>query len=69
MVRRFENWGGTPDDDQPTDYGHIGKSSRQMSRELCDAAADLSKRRINGLDTEDQEARLRNVREARGRLN
>ncbi|MBN9791324.1 hypothetical protein DMP17_22335 [Pseudonocardia sp. TMWB2A] len=66
----FAKWGGTPArDDDPTDYGHIGKSGRQMSRELRDAAADLSKRRINGLDTEDQSARVRNLREAKGRLN
>lgn len=47
----------------------IGKTRRELDRELAETGAETSKRSGNRLDTEDQLARADNLREARGRIN
>lgn len=47
----------------------VERSAADLDRERREASADLRKRVVNHNDTEDQEARLNNAREARARRN
>ncbi|OLT22931.1 hypothetical protein BJF78_32705 [Pseudonocardia sp. CNS-139] len=68
MGKRFLSWSG-PNDGDATDYAHVGKDGRQMDAELRETSAETRQRTNNGLDTEDQDWRTKNLHEARGRLN
>jgi hypothetical protein len=46
-----------------------GKNRQQLSGEIADVTSETRKRQANGLDTEDQQCREHNLREARGRIN
>lgn len=62
-------FGWTGPDQGATDYAHVGKSGREIGADLREVAAETRKRTNNRCDTEDQQARTANLREARGRLN
>jgi hypothetical protein len=47
----------------------VSKSARELDNERREASADLRKRSNNRVDTEDQQARLNNARNARGGRN
>lgn len=47
----------------------IGKPARRLDRELDEVEQQLIERAAHGLDTEDQQAREDNLRDARGGLN
>lgn len=47
----------------------IGKTGPQLDAERTEAGYEESKRSRNGLDVEDQQARLANLNDARARLN
>lgn len=46
-----------------------GKDRRRLDAEIAEVTAETRKRQANGLDTDDQDHRDRNLREARGRIN
>lgn len=47
----------------------VSKSAKDLDAERREASADLRKRTNNRVDTEDQQARLKNARDARGQRN
>lgn len=47
----------------------VSRSASDLDNERREASADLRKRSNNRVNTEDQQARLNNAREARGRRN
>jgi hypothetical protein len=47
----------------------VSKSAKDLDNERREASADLRKRTNNRVDTEDQQARLKNARDARGQRN
>jgi hypothetical protein len=47
----------------------VSKSAKDLDAERREASADLRKRSNNRVDTEDQQARLKNARDARGQRN
>ena len=51
------------------DNPEIGKSARRCDAELGEVAAETRKRRVNNNDTDDQQWRARNLRDARGQNN
>lgn len=46
-----------------------GKNHRQLTSEISEVTAETRKRQANGMDTDDQQWREHNLREARGRIN
>lgn len=65
---KLYGWPG-PTDGAPTDYAEVGKTARQLSAERTEVDGETIKRKVNGLTTEDQDARAANLTEAMGRLN
>ena len=47
----------------------IGKTPRQLDKEIKHVTVERTLRRGNNLTTEDQDARIANLRDARGRVN
>lgn len=45
-----------------------GRNRSDLDRDIDNVWAETTKRKVNGLDTEDQDARTANLKEARGRL-
>lgn len=64
---RLFGWPGPTD--RATDYAEVGKTATQISAELREVEGETIKRKVNGLTTEDQDARTANLTEAMGRLN
>jgi hypothetical protein len=49
--------------------GDLGKSPRECADELREVAAETRRRTVNRNDTDDQQWRAKNLRDARGQAN